>query len=66
MIVLFIVFFESLGFILTAGTFLLYLLTRLGAHPLASLGVTLALVPGIYELFGRQLGVPLPRGIFGW
>ncbi len=66
MIVLFIVFFESLGFILTAGTFLLYLLARLGAHPLASLGVTLVLVPGIYELFGRQFGVPLPRGIFGW
>lgn len=66
MIVLFILLFESLGFILTAGSFLLYLLVRFGAHPLVSLGVTLILVPGIYELFGRQFGVPLPRGIFGW
>lgn len=66
MIVLFILFFESLGFILTAGVFLLYLLVRLGAHPLASLGVTLVLVPGIYELFAGQFKVPLPRGLFGW
>jgi tripartite-type tricarboxylate transporter receptor subunit TctC len=66
MVVLFILLFEPLGFILTAGALLLYLLVRFGAHPLTSLGVTLVLVPGIYEVFGRQFGVPLPRGLFGW
>ena len=57
---------ETLGFVLTAAALLLWLLRRFRAGWLVSIGVTILLVPTLYELFAVMLRVPLPRGWFGW
>ncbi|MBN1421496.1 MAG: tripartite tricarboxylate transporter TctB family protein [Planctomycetes bacterium] len=54
------------GFIVTGGGIAIYLFRRLGAGWIASAGVTLALVPGIYAFFAKLLRVPLPTGWIPW
>lgn len=65
-IVLYLLFAERVGFILTAGTLLLVYLLRLGTRLRIALPLALVLVPLTYYVFGVALRVGLPRGLLGW
>jgi len=56
----------ALGFIVTSALLLVTLLIALGNSALASLAVTIVLVPSIYWVFATLLGVTLPRGFLDW
>jgi tripartite-type tricarboxylate transporter receptor subunit TctC len=65
-VVAYLVFADTVGFVLTAGLLLVLLLVRLGNRLLVSAAVSVVVVPAIYQLFAVALKVPLPRGWFGW
>jgi hypothetical protein len=65
-IALYLIFAETLGFILTAGVLLLAYLLRLGTSLKTALPLVLVLVPLLYHVFGVVLRVGLPRGLLGW
>ena len=69
-VVLAVVFFvsmvERLGFLLTAGALLGYLLWRLGTRPAVSGLLTIVIAATTYHIFAHLLRVPLPRGYLGW
>ncbi|MGN6547866.1 MAG: tripartite tricarboxylate transporter substrate-binding protein [Aureliella sp.] len=61
----YIIFAETVGFVLTTAAILLLLLVRLGSRPLPSLAITVLFVPVVYAVFAYGLRVPLPRGWLG-
>jgi len=65
-VVVYLIFAETAGFLLTAGVLLALLLIRLGNRWFASVAISLAVVAVTYELFAVVLKVPLPRGWLGW
>lgn len=65
-VVFYVALAEALGFLITAAAVLVYLALRFGVRIAPALCLALILVPGIYQLFCKSLGVPLPRGLFGW
>lgn len=65
-VVVYLIFAETAGFLLTAGVLLALLLIRLGNRWFAGVAISLAVVAVTYELFAVVLKVPLPRGWLGW
>lgn len=59
-------FAETIGFLLTAGGLLFYLLSRLGSRWWVSALVAGTVVPTIYGFFSTLMRVPLPVGWLGW
>lgn len=57
---------ETLGFLITAGVLLCYLLWRLGTRLWVSALVTIITVPAIYTFFATLMRVPLAEGLLGW
>ncbi len=64
-IVAYILFAETVGFVLLASLLSLLLMVRLGNHWLPSLGIALSFVLVVYLVFAYGLRVPLPRGWLG-
>jgi hypothetical protein len=65
-VALFALLAELVGFILTAGGLLFYLLVRMGTRVWVSALVAVLLAPAVYGFFGTLMKVPLPRGLLGW
>lgn len=65
-VVLFVIFSETLGFILTSVLIVVFLLWRLETRFVTSLTIAVILVPLVYQLFANILRVPLARGLLGW
>lgn len=65
-VIAYLIFAETVGFILTAGILVILLLLRLGNRLLVSTAVSVVVVVVTYQLFAVALRVPLPRGWLGW
>jgi len=62
----YIVFAETVGFLITGGMLLVFLLLRLGNRWPTSIAASAIVVTVAYQLFAVGLRVPLPRGWWGW
>ena len=65
-VVAYVVLAETMGYLLTAGLLLVFLLLRLGNRWCLSFLVSMVVVAVTYQLFAVVLRVPLPRGWLGW
>ena len=65
-VVVYVMFAETVGFLLTAGPLLVFLLVRLGNRWRVSVAASAVVVGLVYQLFAVGLRVPLPRGWLGW
>ncbi len=65
-VVAYVVLAETMGYLLTAGLLLVFLLLRLGSRWYVSVAVSAVVVGATYQLFAVFLRVPLPRGWLGW
>lgn len=62
LLIAYILFSETVGFIPIALAFLLSLFLWLGARPLTAISTAIVATIGIHWFFGSMLRVPLPRG----
>lgn len=65
MLVLYVLFFELLGFVLCTVSFLFVLMARLGVKKLRSALYAAGFTALIYLMFGKLFGVSLPPGVLG-
>lgn len=65
-VALYILVSGSLGYVLTIGGVLLWLLVRFGTRLRVAALIVVILVPATYQLFAVALHVPLPRGLVWW
>ena len=65
-VVFFILASDMAGFVLSAAVMLLGLLLAMRVRVVTVVGLTLVLVPAVYQVFAVLLGVPLPWGWLGW
>lgn len=66
MILLYLAFAETIGFVILCGLMMFVFLVRLGTSFLKALVISAVLVPVVYHLFAIILRVPLPHGWLGW
>ncbi len=64
--IFYVALFEYLGFVIDTVLFVGLTLWLLGQRPTVSLGAAVVVGLGLYLVFVRWLGVPLPPGPFGF
>lgn len=65
-IALYLVLADTVGFLLVAAGLTLGMFVLLRVRTSVAAGVTVVLVPAVYQLFAVYLRVPLPWGWWGW
>ncbi|WP_185958436.1 tripartite tricarboxylate transporter substrate-binding protein [Fodinibius sediminis] len=65
-VIIYLLFAEQLGFVISAMLILALLLWQLNVNWSTAVLVILVVVPLSYQLFAVYLRVPLPWGLFGW
>lgn len=66
MILLYLAFAETVGFLILCGLMMFVFLLRLGTRLFNAFAISVVLVPIVYYLFASILRVPLPHGWLGW
>ncbi|MBD3675510.1 MAG: tripartite tricarboxylate transporter TctB family protein [Planctomycetaceae bacterium] len=66
MVLLYLAFAETVGYVILVSVLLFLFLVRLGTRWVSAVAMTVFIVPFVYSLFSTVLRVPLPRGWLGW